>query len=150
MSSMQDSRGDRLGTIAALGLAAAVASALLLAPPAAADTTPRDGGAVNFPNPFTTPDPTGAVSTYSTLTTFSHQNAFIASLGTNGRVCATCHVPTEGWTIGPADVRFRFEATGGTEPILRGLASRAPYFHNGSARDLDEVVDFYNTRFNLS
>ena len=34
-------------------------------------------------------------------------------------------------------------------PILRGLASRAPYFHNGSAADLDAVVDFYNTRFNI-
>lgn len=32
-------------------------------------------------------------------------------------------------------------------PILRGLASRAPYFHNGSAADLDAVVDFYNERF---
>jgi len=32
-------------------------------------------------------------------------------------------------------------------PILRGLASRAPYFHNGSARDLGAVVDFYDERF---
>jgi cytochrome c peroxidase len=34
-------------------------------------------------------------------------------------------------------------------PILRGLASRAPYFHNGSAANLDEAVNFYNTRFGL-
>jgi cytochrome c peroxidase len=34
-------------------------------------------------------------------------------------------------------------------PILRGLSGRAPYFHNGSAATLDDVVDFYNTRFNL-
>ncbi len=34
-------------------------------------------------------------------------------------------------------------------PILRALAMRAPYFHNGSAAALDDVVDFYNTRFNL-
>jgi len=33
-------------------------------------------------------------------------------------------------------------------PVLRGLAARAPYFHNGSAADLDAVVDFYNERFN--
>ncbi len=33
--------------------------------------------------------------------------------------------------------------------ILRGLASRAPYFHNGSAATLMDVVEFYNTRFNL-
>jgi len=34
-------------------------------------------------------------------------------------------------------------------PILRGLAARAPYFHNGSATDLQEVVDFYDQRFSL-
>src|SRR5262249_23470891 len=32
-------------------------------------------------------------------------------------------------------------------PILRGLAARAPYFHNGSAASLQRVIDFYNLRF---
>ena len=32
-------------------------------------------------------------------------------------------------------------------PNLRGLAGRAPYFHNGSAKDLTTVVNFYNQRF---
>lgn len=34
-------------------------------------------------------------------------------------------------------------------PVLRGLASRAPYFHNGSAKSLADVITFYNTRFNI-
>jgi cytochrome c peroxidase len=34
-------------------------------------------------------------------------------------------------------------------PILRALAARAPYFHNGSAATLDEVLDFYESRFNI-
>lgn len=34
-------------------------------------------------------------------------------------------------------------------PILRGLSARAPYFHNGAARSLDDVLDFYESRFNL-
>ena len=34
-------------------------------------------------------------------------------------------------------------------PILRGLAARAPYFHNGSARTLADVVTFYDQRFNI-
>jgi hypothetical protein len=34
-------------------------------------------------------------------------------------------------------------------PILRGLAGRAPYFHNGSAPSLGDVVNFYNSRFGL-
>jgi cytochrome c peroxidase len=34
-------------------------------------------------------------------------------------------------------------------PILRGLAARAPYFHNGSAASIEDAIDFYVTRFNL-
>ena len=34
-------------------------------------------------------------------------------------------------------------------PVLRGLAGRAPYFHNGSAATLRDVVDFYDLRFAL-
>jgi cytochrome c peroxidase len=34
-------------------------------------------------------------------------------------------------------------------PILRGLAARAPYFHNGMAASLRDVVDFYDGRFSL-
>ncbi len=32
-------------------------------------------------------------------------------------------------------------------PILRNLAARAPYFHNGSAATLRDAVNFYNQRF---
>jgi cytochrome c peroxidase len=35
-------------------------------------------------------------------------------------------------------------------PVLRGLAARAPYFHNGAAATLDDAVDFYDQRFNLN
>jgi len=34
-------------------------------------------------------------------------------------------------------------------PILRGLAARAPYFHNGAGASLNEVVGFYNLRFQI-
>ena len=34
-------------------------------------------------------------------------------------------------------------------PVLRGLAGRAPYFHNGAAATLADVVEFYDRRFTL-
>ncbi len=34
-------------------------------------------------------------------------------------------------------------------PILRGLAARPPYFHNGSAATLADVVEFYDQRFHI-
>jgi hypothetical protein len=38
----------------------------------------------------------------------------------------------------------------GKGPILRGLAARAPYFHNGAAANLNELVNFYNQRFQMN
>ena len=32
-------------------------------------------------------------------------------------------------------------------PILRGVATHAPYFHNGAAATIDDVVNFYDTIF---
>ena len=32
---------------------------------------------------------------------------------------------------------------------LRGLSGRAPYFSNGSARDLRGVIDYYERRYNI-
>jgi cytochrome c peroxidase len=34
-------------------------------------------------------------------------------------------------------------------PVLRGLAARAPYFHNGSAATLEDAVNFYDKRFSI-
>jgi cytochrome c peroxidase len=35
-------------------------------------------------------------------------------------------------------------------PVLRGLAARAPYFHNGAAADLNDLVNFYDQRFSMN
>jgi len=34
--------------------------------------------------------------------------------------------------------------------VLRGLAARAPYFHNGAAANLSQLVNFYNQRFQIN
>lgn len=53
--------------------------------------------------------------------------------------------------LGRAMISGRCADIGKTKgPILRGLSARAPYFHNGSAATLDDAVEFYNQRFNLS
>ena len=45
----------------------------------------------------------------------------------------------------------KFKDIGKTKgPNLRALAARAPYFHNGSARDLKAIVDFYDVRFHIA
>jgi cytochrome c peroxidase len=34
-------------------------------------------------------------------------------------------------------------------PSLRGIESRSPYFHNGSVHTIEDIVTFYDTRFNI-
>jgi hypothetical protein len=52
--------------------------------------------------------------------------------------------------LGQALIDGKFDHIGKIKgPILRGLSARAPYFHNGSARTLVDVVHFYETRFGL-
>jgi hypothetical protein len=34
-------------------------------------------------------------------------------------------------------------------PVIRGIAGRSPYFHNGGATEITNLVDFYNQRFNI-
>ncbi len=72
-----------------------------------------------IPNPLYTPDATGALSTFSTAGGIDINNPFFQSLGTNGRSCNTCHISSSAWTITPADVQAKFDATQGTEPIFR-------------------------------
>jgi len=53
--------------------------------------------------------------------------------------------------LGQALIDGKFDHVGKIKgPILRGLSARAPYFHNGSARTLLDVVRFYETRFGLA
>jgi hypothetical protein len=47
------------------------------------------------------------------------QNAFFKSLGTNGRTCESCHQASQGFTVTPAALQARFDATGGKDPVFR-------------------------------
>jgi hypothetical protein len=67
-----------------------------------------------------TPDPSGVLRTITLDgSPLDVSNPFFQSLGTNGRSCVSCHVPITGWTISPPEVRARFEATRGLDPIFR-------------------------------
>lgn len=61
----------------------------------------------------------GLDRTYSTAGFIDLNNAFFKAFGTNGRTCATCHVPTEGWAITPKGIKERFEKTAGKDPVFR-------------------------------
>jgi cytochrome c peroxidase len=64
------------------------------------------------------PNVSGAIGVVG-LSKTAASNPFFQPLGTNGRSCATCHLPAQGWSITPDELRDRFERTDGLDPIFR-------------------------------
>jgi hypothetical protein len=117
-----------------------------------------------FPNGVTVPDPfTGTCTTcHDAPNAGDHSVKAPLDLGLTGAARRTADLPlyvlrrhSTGETIqttdpGRAMITGRWADIGKFKgPILRGLAARAPYFHNGSAATLDEVIDFYESRFDV-
>jgi cytochrome c peroxidase len=74
----------------------------------------------SLPNLFPLPNGSGLLETYNINNVpISLRGAFFQSLGTNGRSCSSCHLPTEGWSVSAAEIQLRFLLTQGLDPIFR-------------------------------
>jgi hypothetical protein len=117
-----------------------------------------------FPNGVTVPDPVAGTCTtcHDTPNAGNHSVKAPLDIGLTDAERRTVDMPlytlrrlSTGETVqttdpGRAMVTGKWADVGKFKgPILRGLPARAPYFHNGSAGTLDEVIDFYEGRFNL-
>jgi len=65
------------------------------------------------------PNADGVAITLSSDGGMGADHPFVRRLGPSGRACATCHVPAEGWSLVPAEVQRRFEATAGLDPLFQ-------------------------------
>jgi cytochrome c peroxidase len=61
----------------------------------------------------------GTALTISSNGFVDRRNPFFQELGVNGRSCASCHQPGEGWTVTPQGLRERFERSQGLDPVFR-------------------------------
>jgi cytochrome c peroxidase len=117
-----------------------------------------------FPNGVTVPDPfTGTCTTcHDSPNAGNHSVKAPLNIGLTDAARRTADMPlytlrrlSTGETVqttdpGRAMVTGRWADIGKFKgPVLRALAARAPYFHNGSAATLDEVLDFYESRFQI-
>lgn len=66
-------------------------------------------------------DATGFVATYSQTGNIDTKSAFFQSLGTNGRSCATCHVPSQAMSFSAQGARDRFAQTKGKDPLFAAI-----------------------------
>jgi hypothetical protein len=110
----------RNGLLAARQCKRAIFSAVLLVALTLLSISVANGGRFTLiPNGVPFFNPSGASETYSTAGGIDLTGPFFQSLGTNGRSCASCHLPTEGMSVSAANVQLRFTATQGQDPIFR-------------------------------
>jgi hypothetical protein len=104
--------------------------------------TPLNIGTGDFEGPASSKSMGGLDLSYLPRITVCKKDDHTAAPTTN------CKTTTD---LGQALIDGSFDHVGKIKgPILRGLASRAPYFHNGSAGTLFDVVRFYEDRFHLA
>ncbi len=75
----------------------------------------------NLPNLFPFLDPSGFSATHSAAGSIDMRGAFFQSLGTNGRSCATCHVPGDDFGLSAADAQARNFLTRGKDPLFAAV-----------------------------
>jgi cytochrome c peroxidase len=74
--------------------------------------------AAALPNLFPFRDPSGVLQTYSPAGSLDTTGPFFQSLGTNGRTCATCHVPQDAFGLSAAHVQGVYDRTAGNDPLF--------------------------------
>jgi cytochrome c peroxidase len=118
-----------VAVVALLGLACALASDPAFRLVGAAGPEPQD----TTPNNHPVRNPGGKAATFSTRGSVNLTGEYFRPQGTNGRSCATCHVPEEAWSITPGTLQHLFDESGGTHPVFNELDANNPDVIDGSS-----------------
>lgn len=73
---------------------------------------------VYLQNLFPFPDPAGLSGTYSKTGRVDLSGPFFQSLGTNGRTCETCHLPSDAFGLSAASAQLRYRVSRGKDPLF--------------------------------
>jgi hypothetical protein len=73
----------------------------------------------SLPEVVSFPDPTGSIATWRAGGPIDPNGPFFQPLASSRRSCGSCHRPAQGWTISAEEVKARFEATQGLDPVFR-------------------------------
>jgi cytochrome c peroxidase len=80
----------------------------------------------SIPNNQPIRNPGGKAATFSTQGSVDLTGEYFQAQGTNGRSCASCHIPEEAWSINPGTLQHLFDETEGTHPIFHKLDANNP------------------------
>jgi mono/diheme cytochrome c family protein len=67
------------------------------------------------------PNAAGSARTVTPTGAIDLSNEFFQNLRLFDRNCGSCHTADAGWTVTPASLRARFDATDGTDPVFRAF-----------------------------
>ena len=80
-----------------------------------------------IPNNRPAPNPNGAAATVTTQgSSVDLTGEYFQAQGSNGRSCATCHIPEEAWGINPGTLQRLFSETQGKHPVFNKLDANNP------------------------
>ena len=79
-----------------------------------------------IPNNRPIQNPGGFAATFSTQGRIDRTGEYFQAQGTNGRSCATCHIPDEAWSITPGTLQHLFDETDGLHPVFNLLDADNP------------------------
>jgi mono/diheme cytochrome c family protein len=80
----------------------------------------------SIPNNHPERNPGGKAATFSTRGSVDLTGEYFQPQGTNGRSCATCHIPQEAWSINPGTLQHLFDETEGKHPVFNKLDANNP------------------------
>ena len=83
-----------------------------------------------IPNNHPIRNPGGKAATFSTQGSVNLTGEYFQAQGTNGRSCASCHIPEEAWSINPGTLQHLFDETDGTHPVFDRLDANNPLTAN--------------------
>ncbi|HKQ75073.1 MAG TPA: hypothetical protein VJ810_15360 [Blastocatellia bacterium] len=80
----------------------------------------------SIPNNHPVKNPDGKSATFSTQGSVDLTGEYFQAQGTNGRSCASCHIPEEAWSITPCTLQELFDKTDGAHPVFNLLDANNP------------------------
>ena len=87
----------------------------------------------SIPNNHLVKNPGGKAATFSTQGSVNLTGEYFQAQGTNGRSCASCHVPQDAWSINPGTLQDMFDQTNGTHPVFNRLDANNPEVADAAA-----------------
>ncbi|HYC54704.1 MAG TPA: hypothetical protein VEL28_07185 [Candidatus Binatia bacterium] len=81
---------------------------------------------LSLPNDHPEKNSGGKAATFSTHGSVELTGEFFQAQGSNGRSCASCHIPGDAWAINPGTLQDIFDETGGTDPVFNILDANNP------------------------